>query len=110
MFNGGFKEASANSAKLPEDNPAVFDLLIQWVYTGIVPKTFLPDRSGMYDTKEDRDKIHEQNKDLYTQEGNEGEEVDGNGEREVEGVGVLDEVLENNPNEDTMISTTNLQD
>lgn len=27
MFNGNFKEASENTAYLPEDNPASFDLL-----------------------------------------------------------------------------------
>lgn len=32
MFNGKFKEAIDNVARLPEDDPAEFDVLIQWVY------------------------------------------------------------------------------
>lgn len=34
MFNGGFREASENSATFPEDDPVSFDILIEWVYTG----------------------------------------------------------------------------
>lgn len=34
MFNGGFQEATKQAATLPEDNPEVFDLLLEWVYTG----------------------------------------------------------------------------
>jgi hypothetical protein len=30
MFNGSFKEASNNTAFLPEDDPASFDLLADW--------------------------------------------------------------------------------
>lgn len=33
MFESGFKEALENKATFPEDDPEVFDNLIQWVYT-----------------------------------------------------------------------------
>lgn len=33
MFNGGFQEAKERVAKLPEDDPASFDVLIEWVYS-----------------------------------------------------------------------------
>jgi hypothetical protein len=36
MFNGGFVEAKNNTASFPEDSPEAFDLLIEWVYTGVL--------------------------------------------------------------------------
>jgi len=36
MFNGGFKEATTNSATFPEDSVEAFDILIEWVYSGKV--------------------------------------------------------------------------
>jgi hypothetical protein len=36
MFNGGWKEASNNSATLPEDSPESIDLLIGWVYSNTI--------------------------------------------------------------------------
>ena len=34
MFNGGFSEASSNTATFPEDHGKAFDLLLGWVYGG----------------------------------------------------------------------------
>lgn len=34
MFNGGFKEATTNSATFPDDDPDAFEKLIEWLYTG----------------------------------------------------------------------------
>lgn len=36
MFQGGFKEATENTATFPEDSPESFGLLVEWIYTGIV--------------------------------------------------------------------------
>jgi hypothetical protein len=36
MFNSSFEEASQNSAIMLEDGPAAFDLLIGYIYTGVV--------------------------------------------------------------------------
>ncbi len=33
MFKGGFKEASDNVARLPEDDPVAFDILVDWAYS-----------------------------------------------------------------------------
>ncbi|KAK0118545.1 hypothetical protein ONS95_007433 [Cadophora gregata] len=38
MFNSGFKEGINNSANLPEDDPDAFDVLLEWIYTGSLPK------------------------------------------------------------------------
>jgi len=46
MFNGGFSEASDNSAAFPEDDPRSFDLLIEWVYTGTVRHLHCYDNKG----------------------------------------------------------------
>jgi hypothetical protein len=44
MFFGGFKEATENSAEFPDDDVQAFDILIQWVYSGIVPPfKWIPD-------------------------------------------------------------------
>lgn len=32
MFNGGWKESKEQIAEFPDDDPAAFDLLIEWVY------------------------------------------------------------------------------
>jgi BTB/POZ domain len=37
MFTGGFKEAIENVANMPEDHPQSFDVLNQWLYTGVLP-------------------------------------------------------------------------
>jgi len=39
MFNGSFKEASSNTAYLPEDDPASFDLLADWANHPTASKT-----------------------------------------------------------------------
>lgn len=33
MFNGGFREASDQLAKLPEDDPEAFNVFLEWLYT-----------------------------------------------------------------------------
>lgn len=33
MFNGGFKEAAEDRAKLPEDDPRTFEFVLEWLYT-----------------------------------------------------------------------------
>ncbi|PQE23545.1 BTB POZ domain-containing protein [Rutstroemia sp. NJR-2017a BVV2] len=38
MFMSGFAEAKNNYASFPEDSVEAFDLLIEWVYTGVFPK------------------------------------------------------------------------
>lgn len=38
MFNGGFSEASKNSATFPGDEPQAFDLLLGWVYRDSVER------------------------------------------------------------------------
>ncbi|KAM3068041.1 hypothetical protein ACMFMG_011089 [Clarireedia jacksonii] len=41
MFMGNFAEARENSASFPEDRVESFDLLIEWVYTGVLrPYTY----------------------------------------------------------------------
>ncbi|TGO34767.1 hypothetical protein BHYA_0183g00190 [Botrytis hyacinthi] len=37
MFNGGFSEASSNSAEFPEDSPESFDVLLEWAYSQYRP-------------------------------------------------------------------------
>jgi hypothetical protein len=36
MFNGGFKESSTQFATLPEDDPVVFDIFVQWLYSSTI--------------------------------------------------------------------------
>ncbi|PQE10898.1 BTB POZ domain-containing protein [Rutstroemia sp. NJR-2017a WRK4] len=36
MFNSNFAEAKNNSARFPEDSVEAFDILIEWVYTGVL--------------------------------------------------------------------------
>ncbi|KAL3420280.1 BTB/POZ domain-containing protein [Phlyctema vagabunda] len=36
MFNGSFRETSELRASFPDDDPRAFDLLLGWIYTGIV--------------------------------------------------------------------------
>src|SRR4051794_14003319 len=36
MFEGNSQEAEKGMTRLPEDHPGTFDLLIEWVYTGIL--------------------------------------------------------------------------
>ncbi|KAH7416702.1 hypothetical protein BKA64DRAFT_717579 [Cadophora sp. MPI-SDFR-AT-0126] len=38
MFNSDFREGKENVAKLPEDDPESFDILLEWVYTGSLPR------------------------------------------------------------------------
>ena len=54
MFSGEFKEAKENKATFPEDDPEAFEILIEWVYTGILrPLDHLTD--GMGNKIEDKD-------------------------------------------------------
>ncbi|TVY49193.1 Actin-binding protein [Lachnellula occidentalis] len=34
MFSGGFKEASEQAAKMPDDDPGTFGLFLEWLYAG----------------------------------------------------------------------------
>ncbi|KFY05607.1 hypothetical protein V492_08411 [Pseudogymnoascus sp. VKM F-4246] len=36
MFNSGFLESSATTVTLPDDNPAAFEVLVEWVYCSTV--------------------------------------------------------------------------
>jgi hypothetical protein len=36
MFNGGFKESSTQFATLPKDDPVVFDIFVQWLYSSTI--------------------------------------------------------------------------
>ncbi|TGO60644.1 hypothetical protein BOTNAR_0142g00150 [Botryotinia narcissicola] len=38
MFNSGFSESKTNSAVLREDGHEAFDVLVDWVYTSILPR------------------------------------------------------------------------
>jgi hypothetical protein len=47
MFSNEFKEAKKNKAIFPEDDPEAFEILIEWVYTGILrPLGHLTDEVG----------------------------------------------------------------
>jgi hypothetical protein len=47
MFNGAFNEGVEGVATLPEDEPAAFDLLMGYLYTGTVrPYPQLPGGDG----------------------------------------------------------------
>ncbi|TVY51232.1 hypothetical protein LCER1_G006740 [Lachnellula cervina] len=37
MFKGGFQEATTNEARFPEDTPASFDMMLDWVYERSLP-------------------------------------------------------------------------
>jgi hypothetical protein len=39
MFNGGFAEATTNSAEMPDDDPDIFDSFIEWLYRGVLDTT-----------------------------------------------------------------------
>ena len=42
MFSGGFKEALEHSATFPEDSPEAFEVVVEWVYTGVLkPQEFI---------------------------------------------------------------------
>lgn len=36
MFTGGFSEATTQSATLPENDPAAFELFLGWIYRGVI--------------------------------------------------------------------------
>jgi hypothetical protein len=67
-FNGEFQEASQNFAKFPEDNPAAFDLLLQWIYTGIVPICCWDQKANELNEFEQKDPVRE-----FGESGNEAE-------------------------------------
>jgi hypothetical protein len=46
MFNGGFLEATEMKAILPEDDPVVYGLLLEWVYSGCYAKLDIKDHTS----------------------------------------------------------------
>ena len=51
MFNDRFKEATESYAKFPEDDPEIWELVIEWCYKGVLPSLGRPS----VDTKFDED-------------------------------------------------------
>ncbi|CZR67165.1 uncharacterized protein PAC_17064 [Phialocephala subalpina] len=46
IFEGGWKESIEKKVTLEDDDPASFDRLLLWVYTGVIPKIEWFDKSG----------------------------------------------------------------